>query len=171
MVYLLGDGDRERLLLDLEAIDGLDLLVMRTDGEAVVRSARGELRFAPDGDLVDRRGGAWSVEGDHAALELQVEDGLVTSAAYPDALARLWSALSCPYAGDVLVSAAPGWEFVDWGGADHVGGGSHGSLLADDSEGVLLATGVELPEREQWSIADVSSLVLRHFSLPSPLHE
>jgi hypothetical protein len=69
------------------------------------------------------------------------------------------------------VSAAPGWEFVDWGGADHVGGGSHGSLLADDSEGVLLASGVDMAPREQWSIADVTALVLGHFSLRSPLHE
>ena len=30
--------------------------------------------------------------------------------------ARIWSALNCPTAGDVLLSAAPGYEFVDWGG-------------------------------------------------------
>jgi hypothetical protein len=129
------------------------------------------VRFGPGGDLSDLRGATWSVEGDLRVLDLDVGDGRVTSAAYPDPLGRLWSALTSPYAGDVLVSAAPGWEFVDWGGADHVGGGSHGSLLADDSEGVLLASGVDLPEREQWSIGDVAGLVLRHFSLPSPLDE
>ena len=51
------------------------------------------------------------------------------------------------------VSAEPGFEFVDWGGADHVGGGSHGSLHRDDSEGVLLLCGLDVPEREQWSLA------------------
>jgi hypothetical protein len=172
MVYLLGeDGEVERLVGDLLEIDGLDLLVRREGDEAIVRSPRGEMRFGPGGELSDLRGAAWSVEGDLRVLDLDVGDGRVTSAAYPDPLGRLWSALTSPYAGDVLVSAAPGWEFVDWGGADHVGGGSHGSLLADDSEGVLLASGVDLPEREQWSIGDVAGLVLRHFSLPSPLDE
>ena len=37
-------------------------------------------------------------------------------------------------AGEVLVSATEGFEFSDLGGGDHVGGGSHGSLVAGDSE-------------------------------------
>ena len=71
----------------------------------------------------------------------------MTSDEYPDALGRLWSAVSCPHAGDVLVSPVPGYEFVDWGGSDHVGGGSHGSLQRDDSEGVLLVAGMPVPAR------------------------
>jgi hypothetical protein len=175
MVYVLPEDGRERLVErvagDLRTVDGLDLVVRRENGEAVVWSHRGELRFAPDGELVDRRGLRWSADGELAALDLTVEDGLVASTMYPDPLGRLWSALDCPYAGDVLVSAAPGYEFVDWGGADHLGGGSHGSLHAGDSEGVLLAAGVDVPEREAWSIADVTPLVLRYFSLPSPRDE
>jgi hypothetical protein len=67
----------------------------------------------------------------------------------------------------VLVSAEPGYEFVDWGGADHVGGGSHGSLHKGDSLGVLLTCGVDMPDRLQWSISDATHLVLRHFALSS----
>jgi hypothetical protein len=85
---------------------------------------------------------------------------------YPDALSRLWSALECPHSGDVLVSAELGFEFVDWGGADHVGGGSHGSLHRDDSEGVLMLCGLYPPPREQWALTDVAPLVLEHFRLP-----
>ena len=70
-------------------------------------------------------------------------DGVVRSGDYPDALARLWSALECHRTGDVLVSAEPGYEFVDWGGHAHVGGGSHGSLHRCDSLGVLLTCGIE----------------------------
>ena len=66
----------------------------------------------------------------------------------------------------MLVSAELGYEFVDWGGADHVGGGSHGSLHRDDSEGVLLLCGVEPPERDQWALTDVTPLVLDHFGVP-----
>jgi hypothetical protein len=67
----------------------------------------------------------------------------------------------------VLVSAELGYEFVDWGGAEHVGGGSHGSLHRDDSEGVLLMAGVRVPERESWALEDVTPLVLEHFQVPS----
>ena len=56
--------------------------------------------------------------------------GRFISPDYPDALTRVWSALCCETAGDILLSAAPGYEFVDWGGADHVGGGSHGPCIA-----------------------------------------
>jgi hypothetical protein len=89
---------------------------------------------------------------------------------YPDALARIWSALNCPTAGDVLLSAAPGYEFVDWGGADHVGGGSHGSLHRSDSLGALLWCGTgpsSRAEREQWSLTDVAPMVCAHFGVAS----
>ena len=91
----------------------------------------------------------------------------MSSRLYPDPLGRLWSALQCHHSGDVLISAEPGYEFIDWGGADHVGGGSHGSLHRGDSLGVLLACGIDLPEREQWILRDVTPLVLRHFQLAS----
>ena len=48
-----------------------------------------------------------------------------------------------------------------------MGGGSHGSLHRDDSEGVLLLCGVDAPDREQWSLTDVTPLVLEHFGVPS----
>ena len=53
----------------------------------------------------------------------------------PDGRARAAGALRNPNSGEVLVSAAPGWEFVDLGGASHLGGGSHGSLEASRLRG------------------------------------
>jgi type I phosphodiesterase/nucleotide pyrophosphatase len=158
MVYALDEHKRDELVAGavatLRATEGVDLVVTRDDGEAVVRSARGELRFAPD-----RTG--WRVAGERAALDLDGDT-------YPNALERLWSALECPHSGDVLASAELGYEFVDWGGAHHVGGGSHGSLHRDDSEGVLLLCGVDAPERERWSISDATGLALAHFGVPLP---
>ena len=130
----------ERTLLALEGVD----LVMRMgdhpDGEAVVRGERSrgvkEVRFAPRGDLVDARGARWSVDGDLDLLGLKIEDDQIRSTTYPDAMSRVWSALRCHTAGEVLASARPGYEFLDWGGAHHVGGGSHGSLHANDSNAV-----------------------------------
>ena len=129
-------------------------------------SERGELRFAPGGELGDRRGRSWWVEGKRSVLGLRAREGRIASRTYPDALGRLWSALECPHSGDVLISAAPGTEFIDWGGSAHVGGGSHGSLHKDDSQGVLLMCGLEVPEREEWALADVAPLVLDHFDVP-----
>jgi predicted AlkP superfamily pyrophosphatase or phosphodiesterase len=170
MVYALEDSGRTELVAEavttLARTDGVDLIATREDGEAVVRSERGELRFAPEGPLADARGRSWRVDGRGAALELAVEGDKVSSDVYPDALNRLWSALECPHAGDVLVSAELGFEFVDWGGSDHVGGGSHGSLHRDDSEGVLIVCGIDVPAREKWALTDVAPLALEHFDLP-----
>jgi hypothetical protein len=171
MVYVLDGDARERLVpraaRDLRAVDGVDLVAHRVDGEASLWSPRGELRFAPGGDSEDSRGRRWSLDGEPRALGLSVAESRIEETAYPDALARLWSALECHYGGDLLVSAQPGYEFVDWGGADHVGGGSHGSLHRDDSEGVLLMSGLNVPDRADWSLADVTPLVLDHFSVSS----
>jgi hypothetical protein len=66
----------------------------------------------------------------------------------------------------VLLSASDGVEFADWGGASHVGGGSHGSLSAGDSHAPLICCGLEGSlARSQWSIADVAPLVEAHFGL------
>lgn len=175
MVYLLDEDRREELLeravRAVSDLEGVDLTMWcRSVGadEAVVVSSRGELRFAPGDDVEDLRGARWSVEGDLNALSAQVQDGRFLSADYPDALTRIWSALCCPTAGDVLLSAAPGYEFVDWGGADHVGGGSHGSLHHSDSLGALLWCGTGPDDRtahEQWSLRDVTPMVREHFDI------
>jgi hypothetical protein len=138
--------------------------------EAVVVSERGELRFTAGGELTDERGGTWSVDGSLEALSLTVADGLATSALYPDSLERVWSALQCPNAGDVLVSAGGGYEFTDWGGVAHVGGGSHGSLHRGDSLGVLLFAGTgpgEADAPDLWRIRDVTPMALDHFAVAS----
>jgi hypothetical protein len=157
-----------RTLLSLEGVDLAMHLTDHPDGEAAVRSRAGELRFRPRGDLTDLRGETWSVEGEHAVLGLEIRDGRVSSARYPDALGRVWSALRCRTAGEVLASARPGWEFLDWGRSHHIGGGSHGSLHANDSLGSLLwcGTGPDSADvREQWTLRDVVPMVLDHFGL------
>ncbi|MGO9960815.1 MAG: alkaline phosphatase family protein [Solirubrobacteraceae bacterium] len=159
-----------RCLEVLASLEGVDLAMWRSDGEAVVRSRRGELRFTAGGELCDSRGERWSVEGDLGVLRAEIQDGRILSTEYPDALARVWSALHCPQAGDILLSAAPGYEFVDWGGSDHVGGGSHGSLHRSDSLGALLWCGTGPASRsahDQWSLRDIAPMIRRHFGLGS----
>jgi hypothetical protein len=69
-----------------------------------------------------------------------------------------------PNAGDLIVSAAPGFEFADLGGGHHAGGGSHGSLEIGDSEVPMLAVGLDPPG----SIVEVAPTVLRHFGVEPP---
>jgi hypothetical protein len=176
MVYALHESERDAMRASVVAlaldVGGVDLVMwLERDAheaprEGVIASARhGELRFAPGGELTDLRGGRWSVEGALDAIEARVEDGRLLTPSYPDALARTWAALTCPTSGEVLLSAAPGYEFIDWGRQAHVGGGSHGSLHASDSLGALVLSGVSVPAREPelWSIRDVAPLVLAHF--------
>lgn len=179
-IWLLPRDPDERARLGAEVsahlehdVEGIDLLAWITpEGAADARwaavSGSGiELRFRPGREVGDRRGRRWQLDGDPAALSARVAGGRFLSDEYPDALARLWSALANPNAADILVSLAPGWECIDWGGGNHLPGGSHGSLLAADSLGALLTVGLdgERPEREQWAISDVYSLIEGHFGL------
>ncbi len=178
MVYALHESERDAMRASVVAIaleiEGIDLAIwLERDAheatrEAVIASSsHGELRFCPGGPLVDVRGERWSVDGALGAIGARVEDGRLLSPDYPDALSRAWSALACANSGEVLLSAAPGYEFIDWGRQAHVGGGSHGSLHACDSLGALILTGVEPPEPEpeQWAIRDVAALVRGHFGV------
>jgi predicted AlkP superfamily pyrophosphatase or phosphodiesterase len=177
-IYLLASGGRRDRMLGsvlsrLRDLEGLDLIARLEHGngpapEAVVERGGAELRFQPGAHESDRRGARWSVEGDPAVLDLEHRDGRLTSQEYPDGCGRLWTALNAPHAGDLLVSLATGYECVDWGGASHAGGGSHGALSAGDSLGPLLLCGLEpgateLPE--QWTLRDVAGLVTEHFGI------
>jgi hypothetical protein len=181
MVYALREDERDAMRASVVtlalAIEGVDLVLwLERDAhdaprEGVISSSRhGELRFAPGGvggNVIDPRGVAWSIDGALAAIDGTIEDGLLRTPSYPDALARAWAALTCVNSGEVLLSAAPGYEFIDWGRQAHVGGGSHGSLHASDSLGALVLNGVALPDPQpaQWAIRDLAPLVLGHFGL------
>jgi hypothetical protein len=171
LYVLLPEGRAElvpRLVATALALDGVEHVLHRAGDEGVLRSEAGELRFSPDGDLRDARGATWSVEGDLGVLRARVEDGLLLTPDHPDALGRCWAALACPTSGDVLLSAAPGFEFPDWGGDHHVGGGSHGSLHRSDSLGALLFSGIEAPARQAWGIQDVAGLCTSAFGVDWP---
>jgi hypothetical protein len=178
MVYALRASERDAMRASVVtralAIEGVEHVMWlardahERPSEGVIASpVHGELRFSPAGALADARGASWSVEGALAAVGASVQDGLLSTPDYPDVLARVWAALTCPTSGEVLLSAAPGYEFLDWGRQAHVGGGSHGSLHACDSLGALVLCGLASPREEprQWAIRDVAALVLEHFGL------
>ncbi|MGZ8783514.1 MAG: alkaline phosphatase family protein [Gaiellaceae bacterium] len=140
MVY--SELDPGTLAARLDGNEAVDVVLWREGDEAVARRDGAELRFT-----------ATTTSGDVSILD------------HPDGLERAWAALANPNAGELLVSAAAGWEFADLAGRHHVGGGSHGSLLAGDSEVPMLAVGLDvLPA----SIVEVMPAALSHFGVAAP---
>jgi predicted AlkP superfamily pyrophosphatase or phosphodiesterase len=128
----------------LDGNAAVDVVLWREGEEAVARRDGEELRFTPTGST-----------GDAGILD------------HPDGLERAWAALANPNAGELIVSAAAGWEFADLAGRHHAGGGSHGSLLAGDSEVPMLTVGLDVqPE----SIVEVMPTVLDHFGVEAPAY-
>jgi hypothetical protein len=154
MVYALDERSPRELAERLDGADGVDHALFLEDGEAVVRREHAELRFAPEGE-------GWRASGDERLLD---------PAEYPNGFERVWSALGCPNAGEVIVSAASGWEFEDLGGRHHAGGGSHGSLNAGDSTVPILAAGFDdgLALSPAPSTTDLAPLALGHFGVEPP---
>jgi hypothetical protein len=178
MVYALHESERDAMRASVVtralAIEGVEhVMWLARDAHEVPREGiisspvHGELRFCPDGPLEDPRGVRWTVEGPLATIDGAAREGRLLTPTYPDILSRVWSALTCPTSGEVLLSAGPGYEFIDWGRQAHLGGGSHGSLHAGDSLGALVLCGVEPPPAEppQWTIRDIAALVRGHFGL------
>ena len=158
MVYRL-DGCRATARDLAGRLDGdpaADVVLFREGGEAVARRGGAELRIV-------RGDEEWRTSGDASVLD---------AARYPNGIERAWHALACPSAGDVIVSAAEGYEFVDAGGSHHVGGGSHGSLLAGDSLVPVLAVGLDggSPPRHV-DLVDLAPAALAHFGVAAPAYE
>jgi hypothetical protein len=143
MIYRLPGCTAEARQLAERLYGSRHVVLFREDGKAVAQQGGEELRFAPGED-------GW------------VTSGATSLLAQPSALERAWAALANPNAGDVIVSAAPGVEFADLGGRHHVGGGSHGSLEAGDSEVPMISVGLGAPPAR---IVDVVPRVLDHFGV------
>lgn len=147
---------------------GTDVAVFIDDGELIVlNGAGGELRARRDpaqgvptlrsaigSDDEDR----WQIGGDLELLDIQREEGILRYGRYPDALARIDSAVRCVNTGDVLVSATPDWEFTDIGGSAH-SGGSHGSLHVTDSTAPLVSIGLDGATTEGLGTVRLSDIV------------
>ena len=189
-VYVLESGIghatlHERVRDHLRELEGIDLVawLAREDGGPVSREGVGldldgdvravvvrdghELSFRPGGQLRDERGAKWQLAGEPEALGADITRGFFDAGEYPDGLSRLWSALTAPHAGDVMISAGDGYECIDWGGVSHIGGGSHGGLSREDSLAPLLMVGCgpDDPAEQQWSLRDISPVILGHFGI------
>jgi hypothetical protein len=123
----------------LDADDAAETVLFREGDDAFARRDGEEVRVDPHEPLFD----------------------------YPDGGVRAWAALQNPNAGDVIVSAARGFEFADLAGRHHAGGGSHGSLLRGDSEVPMLTIGLDLQPQ---SIVEIAPAILQHFGVQPPAY-
>ncbi len=139
MVYRLPDCrlDARALAELLDEDEAAETVLFREGDDVIARRDKTDVRVERDGELFD----------------------------YPEGGTRAWAALHNPNAGDVLVSAAPGFEFADLAGRHHAGGGSHGSLRPGDSEVPMLTIGLDA---EPASIVEVAPTVLAHFGVEPP---
>jgi predicted AlkP superfamily pyrophosphatase or phosphodiesterase len=129
----------------------------RTDPEQLARALDGD----PSVDVTLR------LEGEDVVARRDGADGRADELEHPDAARRVRSALANPNAGELLVSAAAGWEFADLGGRHHAGGGSHGSLVAGDSTVPILTIGIDAPIGR---ITEITPAVLAHFGVGVTAH-
>ena len=129
--------DPRELALRLDGVDAVETVLFRDGGDVIARRDGEDVRVDRGGELFE----------------------------YPDGGARAWAAANNPNAGELIVSAAPGYEFADLAGRHHSGGGSHGSLRLGDSEVPMLTIGLETQPQ---SIVDVAPAVLQHFGVESP---
>ena len=150
MVYRLGGAapDVRGLAARLDEEESAELVLFLEGTEGIARREGEELRFAPDA-------GHWTTTGDVDVL------------GYPGGLERAWAALNNPNAGEVIVAAAPGFEFADLAGRHHSGGGSHGSMRRGDSEVPMLTIGIDAQPQ---SIVEIAPAVLRHFGVAPPAY-
>ncbi|WP_019423207.1 alkaline phosphatase family protein [Paenibacillus sp. OSY-SE] len=125
----------------------IDVIAWREGGDILVRSGRNEqeLTYRPNGNVRDRHGQTWNIRGDIGLLDMSLRksDKRLEYGDYPDALMRLHSALSSHEGNFVIVTAAPGSEFIGESSPTHSGGAGHGSLHKQDSHVPLLISGSE----------------------------
>jgi hypothetical protein len=158
LVYLGGTEEREEVIEDLLGRRGVDLSAHEDGGWVVVRKAESELRFRPGVGAADPAGRSWELDGDPDLLDLEISGDTLRYGDYPDALERLWGSVRSPRAGDIILSAAPGYTFGEVNGNFHKQS-DHGSLHADDSRVFSIGLGFPAPRR----ITDIVPTLLAHF--------
>jgi len=106
------------------------------------------------------------VEGELAVLGAKVNDGQLITPDYPDALTRVWSALNCETAGDVLcppprvMSSSTGVAPTTSLAAVTIAAPIR---FAGRPAVVRNRTGFGPLVRQQWSLRDITPMVCQHF--------
>lgn len=141
--------------------DRIDVIAWKDEESVHVISPayNGKLRFKPTGEYIDKYKQSWSLTGNIDILNLVLKNNEILYNNYPDALARLYSALTSHEGNYIVISAKPGFEFIGEGSPTHIGGASHGALHKQDSVVPMIVTGTDsLPEHLR--IVDLKDWIL-----------
>lgn len=169
-VYLL--QDHEQLLpevVEILARDPRNAQVAwksHRNGYSVIQGGTEKrLNFAPGAAFTDEYGLGWDCSGDLKVVDARVSpEGILKFGQYPDAFSRLVGALDARNSPKIVLSARAGYEYFAEGAPIHPGGGSHGSLEAEDSVVPMIiagtAEGLNHPR-----ITDLFSFILEHFQV------
>ena len=176
-IYIRDGADaRERVIRALLAEPRIDQALWaepssgRAESFHVATHDRGRLVFQPGAGRSetgrDAFGGQWSWDGDLAAVDGDLNEGELRFGDYPNAFERIAGAFF-DEAGQILLTARLGHEFVLPGTTSHPGG-SHGSLHRIDSTSPLITAGlpddVVIPDPAR--TVDVVPLMLQSLNIP-----
>ena len=165
---------REHLLSQLvgllSAERRIDLVAWKDGPWVNVLNGGKALAFCRGGSDVDQYGAAWTVNGAWEVLDLRLDErGKISFDSYPDALSRLYGALFSQDGPLIVITAAPGYEFVSEHMPTHLGEGSHGSLHKQDSLVPLLIAGSKRPLARPARLVDLKSYVLQEITSQTAL--
>jgi len=171
-IHILDDKlSRSEVVNQLKQDKRIQFIAWHENGKQYVVSSEHEqpLVYRPEGSYHDAYGQTWQIEGDLSILDLTSDNKQqLYYDAFPDALARLYSALHAQEGNIIVIDAKPSYEFADQISYNHAGGGSHGSLHKADSLVPLIAAGTtsefkdtRLVALKQWLL----SIVLEQSSL------
>ncbi len=167
-IYFLNNDTvlRECVLDTLGREPGIDQISWKENGwYRVIRGGTtGEIFFRPGGVYVDEYGQGWEIEGEPVVLDVEISEDRVIYGDYPDTFNRLMGLLDCEHAGDVVLTAKPGYEFMDDYSPSHRGGGSHGALHKEDSL-VPLAVSDRSYSLSSPRLQDIAALISSYFGV------
>ncbi|MCL5781457.1 MAG: alkaline phosphatase family protein [Firmicutes bacterium] len=134
-------GIRRNMVKCLLQEPQVDQVIWKEDPWYHVETERGVLSFRKGGNYRDEYGNQWDVSGEKAALDMILEENQILYDLYPNALERISQCLDNPNAGELVVTAKPGYLLAGEGAPWRHGKGSHGSLHREDTMVPLIISG------------------------------
>lgn len=147
----------------LQTDERIDLIALEESSFIHVLSGNkeGKLSFHTGGPYKDSYRQNWTVEGNIGIMDLMINPKKeITYHAYPDGLARLNGALHSHQGNYLVITSAPGFEFIGESSPTHLGGAGHGSLHLYDSLVPMIVTGTSA-KPESLRIIDLKDWLIK----------
>ncbi|WP_042142755.1 alkaline phosphatase family protein [Paucisalibacillus sp. EB02] len=153
MAYIYVLDKKLRLQSIIERLKGdhrIDIIAWKDKESINVASGlrEGTLSYSPNGNYIDVYKQTWNIEGNPELLDLHItKNNELSYGNFPDALARLSSALNSHEGRFIVVNAKPGCDFKAQSTPFHLSGAAHGSLHRQESLVPLVIAGTNMKPR------------------------